>query len=272
MSLYERNFNAWSSEFIVFITRDKKTTKRLINFQFNHFAKFLLQIVYSDYKLMSQPTENDRYFVSSSTSPCSIREMSIIFPCHWRAKNVQPRIFHRGHSMLEASVVLEEISTMGRVSHLSLSLSLPLLHLWINNPNPSQQSLLSMAAKMLENAPSSAFWVRISIRRPLEGRGSGPEQRQLSLSLFVFVVPAVRRISMWVNSVLDYARARMHDFQNEVSGGAHRTRRDTVSVLLQTKSKSLREGGGNCPRTIRGRWKFGIWDENRIRKKRIGWE
>lgn len=94
----------------------------------------------------------------------------------------------------------------------------------------------------------------------------------LSLSLFVFVVPAVRRISMWVNSVLDYARARMHDFQNEVSGGAHRTRRDTVSVLLQTKSKSLREGGGNCPRTIRGRWKFGIWDENRIRKKRIGWE
>lgn len=47
----------------------------------------------------------------------------------------------------------------------------------------SQQSLLSMAAKMLENAPSSAFWVRISIRRPLEGRGSGPEQRQLSLSL-----------------------------------------------------------------------------------------
>lgn len=71
---------------------------------------------------MSQPTENDRYFVSSSTSPCSIREMSIIFPCHWRAKNVQPRIFHRGHSMLEASVVLEEISTMGRVSHLSLSL------------------------------------------------------------------------------------------------------------------------------------------------------
>lgn len=168
---------------MVFITRDKKTTKRLINFQFNHFAKFLLQIVYSDYKLMSQPTENDRYFVSSSTSPCSIREMSIIFPCHWRAKNVQPRIFHRGHSMLEASVVLEEISTMGRVSHLSLSLSLPLLHLWINNPNPSQQSLLSMAAKMLENAPSSAFWVRISIRRPLEGRGSGPEQRQLSLSL-----------------------------------------------------------------------------------------
>lgn len=102
----------------------------------------------------------------------------------------------------------------------------------------------------------------------------GPEQRQLSLSLslFVFVVPAVRRISMWVNSVLDYARARMHDFQNEVSGGAHRTRRDTVSVLLQTKSKSLREGGGNCPRTTRGRWKFGIWDENRIRKKRIGWE
>lgn len=155
---------------------------------------------------------------------------------------------------------------------ISLSLSFPLLHLWINNPNPSQQSLLSMAAKMLENAPSSAFWVRISIRRPLEGRGSGPEQRQLSLSLFVFVVPAVRRISMWVNSVLDYARARMHDFQNEVSGGAHRTRRDTVSVLLQTKSKSLREGGGNCPRTIRGRWKFGIWDENRIRKKRIGWE
>lgn len=71
---------------------------------------------------MSQPTENDRYFVSSSTSPCSIREMPIIFPCHWRAKNVQPRIFHRGHSMLEASVVLEEISTMGRVSHLSLSL------------------------------------------------------------------------------------------------------------------------------------------------------
>lgn len=132
---------------------------------------------------MSQPTENDRYFVSSSTSPCSIREMSIIFPCHWRAKNVQPRIFHRGHSMLEASVVLEEISTMGRVSHLSLSFSFPLLHLWINNPNPSQQSLLSMAAKMLENAPSSAFWVRISIRRPLEGRGSGPEQRQLSLSL-----------------------------------------------------------------------------------------
>lgn len=157
-------------------------------------------------------------------------------------------------------------------SSLSLSLSFPLFHLWINNPNPSQQSLLSMAAKMLENAPSSAFWVRISIRRPLERRGSGPEQRQLSLSLFVFVVPAVRRISMWVNSVLDYARARMHDFQNEVSGGAHRTRRDTVSVLLQTKSKSLREGGGNCPRTTRGRWKFGIWDENRIRKKRIGWE
>lgn len=66
---------------------------------------------------------------------------------------------------------------------ISLSLSFPLLHLWINNPNPSQQSLLSMAAKMLENAPSSAFWVRISIRRPLEGRSSGPEQRQLSLSL-----------------------------------------------------------------------------------------
>lgn len=42
---------------MVFITRDKKTTKRLINFQFNHFGKFLLQIVYSDYKLMSQPTK-----------------------------------------------------------------------------------------------------------------------------------------------------------------------------------------------------------------------
>lgn len=110
--------------------------------------------------------------------------MSIIFPCHWRAKNVQPRIFHRGHSMLEASVVLEEISTMGRVSHLSLSLSLfPSFISELITRTRSQQSLLSMAAKMLENAPSSAFWVRISIRRPLEGRGSGPEQRQLSLSL-----------------------------------------------------------------------------------------
>lgn len=86
-----------------------------------------------------------------------------------------------------------------------------------------------------------------------EGVAAQSSVSYLSLSLFVFVVPAVRRISMWVNSVLDYARARMHDFQNEVSGGAHRTRRDTVSVLLQTKSKSLREGGGNCPRTTRGR-------------------
>lgn len=219
---------------------------------------------------MSQPTENDRYFVSSSTSPCSIREMSIIFPCHWRAKNVQPRIFHRGHSMLEASVVLEEISTMGRVSHLSLSLFPSFISELIT------RTLVNRVCSRWPQKCSRTHHLRrseLGSRFVVHWRGGVAAQSSVSyLSLFVFVVPAVRRISMWVNSVLDYARARMHDFQNEVSGGAHRTRRDTVSVLLQTKSKSLREGRGNCPRTTRGRWKFGIWDENRIRKKRIGWE
>ena len=189
--------------------------------------------------------------------------MSIIFPCHWRAKNVQPRIFHRGHSMLEASVVLEEISTMGRVSHLSLSLSLPLLHLWINNPNPSQQSLLSMAAKMLENAPSSAFWVRISIRRPLEGRGSGLEQRQLSLSLSLCLCrsrrPANLNVGQLCTGLCSSTNAR---FPKRGLGRCSPNKKGHRVRPLANEVEVVKGGRGQL--STDNSWTMKVWD--------LGWE
>lgn len=189
--------------------------------------------------------------------------MSIIFPCHWRAKNVQPRIFHRGHSMLEASVVLEEISTMGRVSHLSLSFSFPLLHLWINNPNPSQQSLLSMAAKMLENAPSSAFWVRISIRRPLEGRGSGLEQRQLSLSLSLCLCrsrrPANLNVGQLCTGLCSSTNAR---FPKRGLGRCSPNKKGHRVRPLANEVEVVKGGRGQL--STDNSWTMKVWD--------LGWE
>ena len=228
------------------------------------------------------------FFLDESFSnPRSIREMPIIFPCHWRAKNVQPRIFHRGHSMLEASAVLEEISTMGRLSHLSLSLSLPfsiselITRTLVNRVRSRWPQKCSRTHDLRRSELGSRFVVHCGGEREGEiaaQRVNAASAISLSLSLplslslspFVFVVTAVRRISMWVNSVLDYARARMHahDFQNEVSGGAHRARRDTVPVLLANEVEVVKGGRGQLSTDkLVDDESFGIWDENRIRKK-----
>ena len=59
-----------------------------------------------------------------------------------------------------------------------------------------------------------------------------------------------------------------HDFQNEVSGGAHRARRDTVPVLLANEVEVVKGGRGQLSTDkLVDDESFGIWDENRIRKK-----
>ena len=124
-----------------------------------------------------------------------------------------------------------------------------------------------MAAKMLENARSSAFRVRISIRRPLwrgeGGRDSGPEGQcsvsylslslslPLSLPLSLSLPPSGESqcgsTLYWIMLEHECTRTISKTRSREVLTEREGTPCPSSS---QTKSKSLREGGGNCPRTI----------------------
>ena len=123
-----------------------------------------------------------------------------------------------------------------------------------------------MAAKMLENARSSAFRVRISIRRPLwrgeGGRDSGPEGQcsvsylslslslPLSLPLSLSLPPSGESqcgsTLYWIMLEHECTRTISKTRSREVLTEREGTPCPSSS---QTKSKSLREGGGNCPRT-----------------------
>lgn len=71
-------------------------------------------------------------------------------------------------------------------------------------------------------------------------------QRQLppslSLSLSSLSFSPSGEISMWVNSVLDYARARMHDFQNEVSRRCSPSKKKGHLVSSSSKRSRSRRG------------------------------